>query len=220
LKSLSVSWSSGVKDEEAVQSLAAIVGAISELYRRRWRLGMFEPLIGVRPFGNWVIPAWPEGSPYSSFDWYVQNAFDKEWQAVDGTRFLDLVEDEPWQQAEHHYDFSLLHLPIRQADSADPLPYVSRPGVAVAISTDWVRHYEDAQVQRLVLRRLTFFGLGLAFDLTPHEEGEVLCAMRPFRAHADLLIRALEEHRHRVIYCEEHERELLGILLSGRQPLN
>lgn len=220
MKSISVSWSSNVKEEEAVQGLAAIAGVITALYHTRWPLGLISPIVSLHPFGNWVIPALEVGSPYSSFDWYVNNAFEEDWEAIDEDRFLNLVEDEPWQQHDHHYDFSMVHLPLRSDSSPEPLALASRPGVATVISLDWVRWYRSLEMQRLAIRRLSCFGIGRAFDLEPHTDDESLCAMRSFAGHDDLLSKAVEEHREGVIYCDDHFRHLLGILLSGRQSLS
>lgn len=220
MKSISVCWSSDVQNEEAVQALAAIVGVITSLYHTRWPWGLIAPAVGVRPYGNWVIPALTEGEPYSSFEWYLDNSYSTAWQALNAERFLDLVVEEPWQQGSHHYDFSLVHLPLRREESPEHLPLASRPGIATVISADWVRFYESIEMQHLALRRLAFYGLGLAVGLEPHPMDASACAMRQFAGHADLLSKALDEHKHNVVYCDDHLQELLGIVLSGRGPLN
>jgi hypothetical protein len=176
--------------------------------------------VGVRPFGSWAIPSLPEGSPYASFDWYLETAFDQEWQALDAERFLELVTQEPWQQESHHFDFSVAHLPIRRRESPDHLAMAARLGTAAVVSADWARFYDSVQMQRLALRRMAFQGMGLAIGLRPHREQGEPCAMRLALDHDEFLTRALEEHRLGAIYCDQHERDLLGILLGGREPLN
>ena len=220
MKNISVSWASGVENEEAVHCLAAVVGVITSFYYSRWPWGLIAPIVGLRPFGNWVIPALPEGHPYSSFDWYVDAAFDQSWQALDAERFLDLVVQEPWQHAEHHYDFSLVHVPVRRGDSTDHLAMAARLGTAAVISADWARFYDTVQAQRLTLRRMAYQGIGLAFGLRPHVDQAVPCAMRLARDHGAFLDHTVEEHRAGTVYCDEHQRDLLSILLSGRGPLN
>ncbi|MGQ9555577.1 MAG: hypothetical protein ACUVWR_15865 [Anaerolineae bacterium] len=221
MKSISVSWASGVEDEEAVQCLTAIVDVITYLYHRHWPMGLIVPIVGLRPFGSWVIPALPEGSPYSSFDWYVESAYNEDWQAMDAERFLSLVEAEPWQQESHHYDFSVVHLPLRLGNSPNHLGLASRPNIASVVSADWARFYDSIEMQRLALRRLAFQGIGLAFGLEPHNTREApICALRLVVGHNEFLAKALEEHKAGIVYCDEHLRALLGKLLSGREPLN
>ncbi len=220
MKSISVSWSSEVQDEEAVQCLASIVGVITSVYYTRWPWGLISPIVGLRPFGNWVIPALPEGSPYSSFDWYVETARDEGQAAIDADRFLELVVNEPWQQESGHYDFSLVHGPLRGSQSPEPLPLAVHPGVAVVISADWVRSLEAVEMRQQVLQRLSFHGIGRAFGLRAHPSDGPLCAMRTFAGSTDLLAKTMEEQAGSTIYCDEHVRELLGTLLAGRNPMN
>ncbi|NPV06394.1 MAG: hypothetical protein HPY83_00350 [Anaerolineae bacterium] len=220
MKSISVSWSSEVQDDEAVQSLAAIVGVITSLYYTRWPWGLISPIVGLRPFGNWVIPALQEGSDYSSFDWYVESSLDPSSDAVDADRFLELVEHEPWQRESSHYDFSVVRRPLRRAECSEPVPLACRPGVAAVVSTDWVRGFGSLEGQRLALRRLSMYGIGRAMGLQPHDDDATLCAMRSFHGRADLLSKAMDEHAQSVIYCEDHLSDLLSTLLSGRSPLN
>lgn len=215
-----MAWASGVQDDEAVQSLSAIVGIITSLYYSRWPWGLLSPIVGLRPFGSWVIPDLPEGGPYSSFNWYAESAFDEEAGAIDADRFLDLVEHEPWQKESKHYDFSLVHVPLRYAGRADDTGLAWRRGLAAVVSVDWARAFSGVANQQMALRRLAYHGMGLAFGLDPHLGEETVCAMRPFDGRADLLAKAQEERQSGVIYCDCHERALLGILLSGREPLN
>jgi hypothetical protein len=220
LKGISVTWSSGIQDEEAVQSLAATVGLITSLYHSKWPWGIIEPLVALRPFGSWVIPALPEGSPYASFDWYVESSLDQAQQAVESETFLDAIEAEPWQQEDHHFDLSLIHLPLRASASPDELPFAARPGLAAVISADWLRAYGNVEKERLTLRRLCFHALGSALGLDAHASSSPPCAMRPFRDREQLWTLAEEEHGARTIFCDRHYRDMLSILLSGRGPLS
>lgn len=220
MKSISISWASGVQDDEAVQCLSAVVGVISSLYYSRWPWGLISPLVGMRTFGSWVIPALPEGSPYSSFDWYVAASYHEDRKAVDCERFLDLVVNEPWQQENHHFDFSVVDRPLIVPASSETLAVASRKGTAAVVSVEWVRHYAGASSQRLVLRRLASHAMGLAFGLDPHAAGGPLCAMRPFASAERLLALAGEEWDAGSIYCADHQRDLLSVLYSGREPLN
>jgi len=220
LKSISVCWSSQVQDEEAVQCLAAVVGIVTYLYHTRWPWGIISPIVDVRPFGNWVIPAMEQGSPYSSFEWYVDTAYREDWQAMDAEHFLRLVEEEPWQQGSHHFDFSIAHLPLRRESSSSHLPLAVLPGIAGVVSVDWVRFYGNVEAQRLALRRVALYAMGRTFGLEPHSGDEPLCAMRSFVGHSDLMTKAVEEHKAQAIYCDDCVGRLLGILLSGRGPLN
>lgn len=216
-----MSWSSEVVDDDAVQSLASIVGVITSLYYTRWPWGLISPIVDLRPFGNWVIPALSEGSPYSSFDWYVETSMMPGTDAVDADRFLNLVEGEPWQQESHHYDFSLIRRPLRREGSLETLPVAARPGVAAVISSDWVRGFEGPVNQRLVLRRLSLHGIGLALGLDPHLEEEApVCAMRESSGPDHFLHQAKEEEAASTIYCRDHATQVLSTLLAGRAPLN
>lgn len=220
LKSISVSWSSELVDNDAVQSLAAIVGVITSLYYTRWPWGMIAPIVGLQPFGNWVIPALPEGAPYSSFDWYVETSMSPGSDSVDADRFLNLVEAEPWQQESHHFDFSLVRRPLWRAGSTEDLPVASRPGMAAVISSDWIRGFQGAASQALALRRLSLHGIGLAMGLEPHQDDGIVCAMRSFTGRADFLRQAQEEAGGKTIYCERHLTQVLSTFLAGRAPLN
>jgi hypothetical protein len=220
LKSISIAWSSGVQDEEAVQSLAAVVGMFTALYHRKWPMGILEPLVSLRPFGNWVIPALPEGHPYSSFEWYVESAAQPGQEALDGEQLLDIIEREPWQQQDHHYDLCLVHLPIWSGAADGEMPFVVRPGVAGVISADWLRAYGEVGQERLALRRLCFHAMGLVMGLAPHFDQRSTCAMRPFSGREELLRLAEEEHESKAVFCDEHYTEMLSLLLNGRGPLN
>lgn len=216
-----MSWSSEVVDDDAVRSLAAIVGVVTSLYYTRWPWGLISPIVGLRPFGNWVIPALTEGSPYSSFDWYVEASMIPGSDAVDADRFLNLVEAEPWQQDAHHYDFSLIRRPLRREGSPESLPVAARPGIAAVISSDWIRGFEGVVSQRRVLRRLSLHGIGLAFGLEPHQQGDGdICAMRGFSSPTDFLRQAELEEKTGSVYCEGHLTQVLSLLLAGRAPLN
>lgn len=207
-------------DDDAVQSLAAIVGVITSLYYTRWPWGLISPIVGLRPYGSWVIPALEEGAPYSSFDWYVETAMMAGSDAVDADRFLNLVEGEPWQQESHHFDFSLIRRPLRREGSAEALPLAARPGVAAVVSSDWVRGFEGPTSQRLVLRRLSLHGIGLAFGLEPHHQGGPVCAMRGFSGPDEFLQQAQEEAAQGAVYCQDHLTQVLSTFLAGRGPLN
>jgi hypothetical protein len=214
-----MSWASGVQDDEAVQCLSAVVGVISSLYYTRWPWGLISPMVGLRTFGSWVIPALPESSPYSSFDWYVAASYDDEKEAIDSDRFLELVVNEPWQQDDHHFDFSVVDRALVTAAGV-PLACASRPGIATVVSAEWVRGVGGPQAQRLALRRLAAHGMGLAFGLELHPGHGPVCAMRSFAGRDDLLLLAGEEWDASVIYCDEHYRALLSVLYNGREPLN
>ncbi|MHB0875261.1 MAG: hypothetical protein ACYC5O_04345 [Anaerolineae bacterium] len=220
MKSISMSWASGVQDDEAVQCLSAVVGVISSLYYTHWPWGLISPLVGLRTFGSWVIPALPEGSPYSSFDWYVAASYDEEKQAIDGDRFLDLVVNEPWQQEDHHFDFSVVDQTLAASATGEPLPLASRKGTAAVVSVEWVRRSGGPGEQRLALRRLAAQGIGMAFGLEPHQAREPKCAMRAFTTADELVALASEEWDASTIYCDEHYRALLSVLYNGREPLN
>jgi len=209
-----------VVDDDAVQSLTAIVGVITSLYYKRWPWGLISPIVGLRPYGNWVVPALEEGSPYSSFDWYVESSMLPGSDAVDPDRFLSLVEAEPWQQESHHFDFSLIRRPLRREGASEDVPVASRPGVAAVITSDWIRGFEGPNRQRLALRRLSLYGIGLAMGLEPHLNDATICAMRAFNGPAHFLRQAKEEQASGTIYCQDHLTQVLSTFLAGRAPLN
>jgi hypothetical protein len=110
--------------------------------------------------------------------------------------------------------------PLRASVGGAPLAMAARPGTAAVLSVDWVREYSGVEAQWLALRRLSYHAIGLAFGLEPHEPQAHPCAMRPFSGHSDLLRSASEEQAAGVVYCDDHHQAMLGVLLSGREPLN
>ena len=228
MKSISFQWTPGVQPWEAetvvstiahIQDVAAVLGQ---------RAGFNVSRSQLRPFGTWVIPGVPRGSPYWSTLWYVEQSLDPETGQIVAPTFIKTVEREPWQQASPHYDVAIVEQDLRDeheyniAPNKDPHVLSShKSGLATALSVHRIRSIGDPEDRRIALRRLATNAFGHVLELPSpkrHDNIETsygriscqnLCSMRFASDNAQLLKLGQEEHDSRIIFCDACTQDLL-----------
>ena len=238
-KFISMMWTEGVEDEEAWVAVQTVYGIIQDLYRSYWPQGLIQPPVTLKVFGNWVIPSVAEGSPYWGTQWYVDTSYDPELDQVIGPVFLTLVQQEPWQQSDPHFDIALIDQDL--TDLPSPAAHLkpgyfalgtSLPGIASVVSVHRVRQIANKELRRQVLRRLVMHHLGHSLGIprpqrTVHVEQTGLewhctsiCVMR----HADNVTRqiayALEEANAGITFCVRCTQDLLSTIIQTQYVLS
>ncbi|MDE2867112.1 MAG: hypothetical protein OXN91_00550, partial [Chloroflexota bacterium] len=141
MKSISFQWTPGVESWEAETVVSTIAHLQEVALVLGQRAGFSVERGQLRPFGTWVIPQLPRGSPYWSTLWYVEQSLDKANGQIVGPRFIRTLEQEPWQQAGPHYDVAILDHDLRDdpehniSPQSDPHVFAScRPDLAAVLS--------------------------------------------------------------------------------------
>ena len=231
---VSMMWSEDVRDIEAGLAVSVVQELILGLYHRHWPLGLIFPPVGLRAFGTWVLEAVPEGSPYGSAQWYIEQSYEPSVDKIVGSRFLSLVEAEPWQQADPHYDLALVARDLIASDDAlasAPDSFVlgaTVPGMAAVISIHRLRRILGIHEWQLALQRLVlhFFGqvIGLPAGCYPDTAAPHhfpnLCVMRDAQDTRELVRLAIEEEQTEVTFCPECGERLKGIIMGHHFHLN
>jgi hypothetical protein len=173
MRPISIMWTTDVHDLEAHIAVVTVHEVLSTIYGPAYNkeLNLFTPQ--VRPFGPWVIPALPEGTPYRSTEWYVERSQGPEAGQVSGPQFLQLILREPWQQSDPHYDLAIVEQVLAPlAEEQFPREYrgttplgMTIPGRAAVISVSPLRSIVDLRSRLLALRRLVAHYMGHVFGL-------------------------------------------------------
>jgi hypothetical protein len=227
-KFLSIMWGEEVRGIEAGVAVRIIQELLLDLYRRHWPLGLILPPVDVRAFGSWVLQGVPEGSPYWSAQWYVEQSYDPSVDKLVGSRFLSLVRSEPWQQSDPHYDLAFVAEDLIASDEAPPnvsdsaVLGVALPGLAAVVSLHQLRAVLGARDWQLALRRLVlhYFGHVLGLPGGLHAGGDTrshcanVCVMRNARDVEELLRQAEEEEDAGVTFCEDCAQRLKSIVVG------
>ncbi|HUV93672.1 MAG TPA: hypothetical protein VMX14_02415 [Anaerolineae bacterium] len=230
-KSINVTWSEGVADQESQTMTETLRQVLGRLYLRL-PSALAAPPIEVRVFGNWVIPALLPDRPYWGTQWYINTSYDDELKRVIAPSFLELVRKEPWQRLEPHFDLALLDYDLTDFPSpvARLLPghYAlgsSFPGTTAVMSVYRIRELTDRFARELALTRLVRHHLGHVLGVpqfTRKERVERLglelhctnpCAMRHAPTVERLARLALEESEMGWPFCELCTRELYSIVV-------
>lgn len=231
---LSMMWSEDVRDVEAGMAVHIVQELILDLYRRHWPMGLIFPPIGLRPFGTWMLQGVPEGSPYWGTQWYIEESYEPSVDKIVASRFLSLVEAEPWQQADRHYDLALVAKDLIASDdvlASDPDSFVlgaTVPGLAAVVSVHRLRRILGVQEWRSALHRLMlhFFGHVIGLPMGPYpsagseSESESayhcanLCVMRDAPDVGELLRLAREEEDAGIAFCQECYERLKSIIIG------
>jgi len=225
---LSMMWSEDVRDIEAGLAVHIIQELITGLYRRHWPLGLISPPVQLRAFGTWVLEGVPEGSSYCSAQWYVDQSYEPSVDKIVGSRFLRLVEAEPWQQSDPHYDLAVVGQDLIASEEtlrAAPDSFVlgaALPGMAAVISVCRLRRILGIHEWELAMRRLLvhFWGhvIGLpggryaASDAPGHCPN--LCVMRVAHDAGELMRLATEEEEAEITFCRECDERMKGIIIG------
>jgi len=230
-KSISVTWSEGVTDQESQIMAETVQQVLAHLY-----LGLpsalVDPPIEVRVLGNWIIPALAPHSPYWGTQWYIDASYDDELEQVIAPAFLELVRKEPWQRVDPHFDLALLDRDLTDFPSpvAKLLPdhYTlgsSFPGTTAVMSVFRIRELADPHTRELALARLVRHHLGHVLGIPQFtRKGYVArygselhctnrCAMRHAATARQLAQFALEESEMGWPFCQLCTRELYSIVV-------
>ncbi len=222
---VSLTWTAGISEVEArilAQTIAGVVTRVGE------RIGLWlqsQALPIIRPYGDWIIPAMPHGSAYSSLDWYLAHCRTPDGEHLDGPAYLQLVQIEPWQSSTPHLDVALVSQDLVDSEGESVLN-VALPGLAAVASLHHLRGLDSQAAQDLGLRHLVahVFGRAVGIPLAPRagDEGQYCtnrCAMRPCTQLRELLEYSAEGDPSRP-YCQTCERELTAVLVGSYFGLN
>jgi hypothetical protein len=238
MKPVSIMWSQGVDTSEAEVAVASVREFLRVVYEVGHRVGLALPPTAIRPFGTWYIPSVPRGSPYSGTTWYVDTSFDPLRQQVDGSRFLDLVRDEPWQKSNPHWDVAVIDRDltdsVRDGSAGRGREFVlgtSVPELATVLSVYRLRGLVRSEQREVALRRLVYHYFGEVLGLpsrsrTVAVEGiskRIYCTNACVMRHAatvEQLVRAAEqEGRDGVALCDNCQNDLVELfVMRGKSP--
>ena len=228
VKAISIQWTGEVEPWEA-ETVVSTLAHIQEIIMVLGRCAGFSISRGqLRPFGTWVLQDAPENSPYSSTLWYVQQSLDSNTGQISGQRFLEVIRQEPWQQASPHHDLAVVHQDLVDSPIGNPVdesdPYVLSsfvPDLGAVLSVRRLRTLQNEVQRRQALRRLTLSAFGQVLQLpgpTRTEnvieiQGARWCANRCVLRHAadtaTMLNLAVEEENERTIFCPQCTNDLL-----------
>ena len=238
MKPVSIMWSQGVDASEARVAISAVRELLRLVYTVGGEVGLALPPISIRPFGTWYSPSVPEGSPYWGTTWYVDSSFDALRKQVVGTKFLNLVREEPWQKSSPHWDVALIDQDLVDNDnvarsSSGPgfVLGTSIPELATVLSVYRLRGLIGGDLRELALRRLVLHNFGQILGLPSRSRRDDInlvdgrrfctnrCVMRCAQT-VDQVVRAAEhEKRDSVSLCDECRHDLIElIVMRGRSP--
>lgn len=212
MRSFSLTWSSEVEEDEAVVMVTTVHEAVKAAWAQLPDLSFIVPAPEIRPFGDWYLQGEPPEEDYASFAWYQAQAADRDTGEVYAGVFLDLVVHEPWQQEAPHYDLSLLHQRLIDAEGR-PLLGLAARGRAAVFSTHATGMLVDKWQRLALLRRLTahYLGQALAIPISRERQrahGPQPCAMRPATTLPMLIALTEQETQAQVLYCELCQEEI------------
>lgn len=230
MKAISIMWTEGVEDLEARSALIAVQKVVETMLHASQEKRLFLPGPDIYPFGTWIVPSIPRGQPYWGTQWYVDNSYDEGTQQIIAPKFLELVQAEPWQQADPHYDLAIveqdLALEERLKGFISTLGLVM-PGVATIVSVYQLRAVEDLSLRLLSLQRLVSHCLGHLFQVpSPWREEDVefsfgekhckgICVMRHTPDLKKLVEQAVAEAQGGVLFCDACRKDLLTLLVGS-----
>jgi hypothetical protein len=222
---VSLTWTAGISEVEARILAQTIAGAVTRVGERIGLWFQSQALPTIRPFGDWIIPAMPHGSAYSSLDWYLGHCRTPDGKRLDGPAYLRLVQVEPWQSSTPHLDVALVSQDLIDSEGESVLN-VALPGLAAVASLHHLRGLGSQEAQDLGLRHLIahVFGRAVGIPLPPRAGGEGQyctnrCAMRPCTQLKELLEYSAEGDPSRP-YCQACERDLAAVLVGSYFGLN
>jgi predicted Zn-dependent protease len=214
-----------VDDREAEVAVTAVREVLAGIYLTCREMGFLPFPTQVRAFGTWVVPAIRRGQPYWGTGWYVQNSLSPGSRRVIASRFLEMVEQEPWQRSDPHYDLALLHHDLVEEEGGDFVLGAALEGVGAVVSVLRLRFVLEEERRFLGLRRLVAHHFGHVLGVpAPMREDEVerslgwrhcanTCAMRHAQTVEELVRLALEERAAGLEFCARCERELANALI-------
>lgn len=233
MKSISIMWSEGVRDDEAATVVQTVKDLVKLAYDACFKAGVGLSATAIRPFGTWVLPSIPAGDPYSGTQWYVDTAYDRRRGQVVASRFLELVQAEPWQAASPHFDLAVLDRDLAATPNGAGFVLGSvLPGTAAVISVHRLREIGDGATRARALRRLVAHNFGHVLEVPssgrvgvvegPGRERHCtnVCAMRYAADVPELVALANEEAVAQVRLCPECTADLMRSVMLQRVSKN
>ncbi len=233
MKSISFQWTEGVAPWEAETVVSTVAHIQEVMLVLGQRAGLSLNRGELRPFGTWVIPGIPRGSPYWSTRWYVDQSLDKATGQIYAPKFINVLRDEPWQQVGPHYDVAIVHAdlldaPERNAGGAsDPHVLAStETDLAAVLSMHRLRRIPEHDDRRMAVRRLATRSFGQVLDLPGPDRKQAVdlvhgqrvctnvCVMRAAPRPEDILELARQEHRSRIVFCRDCTNDLLDQVVA------
>lgn len=232
MKTVSIMWSQGVDPKEAELAVSAVRDFLRTVYAVGSGVGLAVPPTAVRPFGTWYIPSIPRGSPYWGTGWYVDSSYDVQRQQVVGSRFLELVRDEPWQKQNPHWDVAVIDRDlVDRSESSEFCLAATIPELATVLSVHRVRGLVRQDQRQLALRRLVLHHFGQVLGLLPgtrQDNVEVVgdrrycrdrCLMRRATTIEQVVRFAEQEGKDHVHLCDRCRHDLVSRLATrGLSP--
>jgi len=242
---ISVTWTPDVDIRDA-QTLGRTIEDVYGVLRPYFgRIpGQFDPMPSVRIFGAWEIQGMPDGSAYSSIDWYIQHSLTDDRERILASRYLNTVRLEPWQGTSPHFDLALTERELeddlltgKRPAQEGPLTHAalgfSRPGLISLVSTHPFNTLSNPRYRLLALRQTYAHYIGRLFD-TPHpgnesrtvetRHGEVYCtnecALRYFETPQQALAFARQQDDASLLYCRTCQQEMAAQITSFHYGLN
>jgi hypothetical protein len=224
---ISLTWTAGINEVEARILAQTIAGAVTRVGERIGLWFQSQALPTIHPYGDWIIPAMPHGSAYSSLDWYLARCRTPDGERLDGPAYLRLVQVEPWQSSTPHLDVALVSQDLIDSEGQSVLN-VALPGLAAVASLYQLRELDSQDVQDAGLRHLVAHVFGRAVGIPrgrlPRAGGgdqycTNRCAMRPCTQLRELLEYSTEGDPSRP-YCQACERDLTAVLVGLHFGLN
>lgn len=238
MKPVSIMWTQGVDTAEAQLVITAVRDFLRRVYTIGHAAGLVVPPTTIRPFGTWYIPSQAEGTPYWGTHWYIDNSFDPTRQQVIGTRFLELVREEPWQKSNPHWDVAVIDRDL--VEQARPDVDAERPAfslgtsvpeLATVLSVYRLRGLVRADQRERALRRLVLHQFGQVLGLPSRSRRTNLetvgerrfctnrCVMRRAETVEELVLAAEQEHGVPVLLCQQCQRDVVTLLvMRGKSP--
>ncbi len=228
MKAISIMWTEGVEEIEAVSAVLGIQQIVGTMLQASRERGLFLPGPRIYPFGTWVVPSTPQGDPYWGAQWYIDQSYDSDLGQVISSRFLELVLAEPWQQLDPHYDLAIIDQDLAGGETPweTSVLGIAIPGKATVVSVHHLRGIDDLKLRLLAIQRLVahHFGHVLSLPAAPRQKdvevsfGERHCAQPCVMRHAPtvevLLEYSLEEAREGTFFCEACRADLLALLIN------
>lgn len=179
MKPVSIMWTQGVDTAEAELAVLAVRDFLRDVYSICSQVGLALPSVTIRPFGTWYIPSIPDGSPYSGTRWYAEASLDAQRLQVIGSRFLELVRDEPWQKSNPHWDVAIIDWDL--GDPSSPFmddrgqPFalgMAIPDLATVVSVHRLRGLVRSDERARALRQLVLHQFGRVIGLPSRSRHE------------------------------------------------
>jgi len=233
---ISMTWTPDVAAADA-RLLIHCIEDIYDLLRPHLGVeGQFDPLPAVRVFGAWELSDAPEVSAYRGIEWFVERATGSDGPRLSTALYQHLIELEPWQATQPHFDLCLTDLPLDE-DRQGCLPVqdvigFSRRGMVSLMSTHPFRLIPMEPLRKLGLQHLYAHYLGQMFDAPrPDRTGDIeqvqgdvyctnLCAMRYTPTPERAIAFGQELASAGAIYCPACQQNLVATITSYHYGVN